>query len=188
MQDCIIKNCPVAPEPPGSFFSFFTLQSMPSAWADIFDRFSAPEPCPEGKHPVVKFFEHREIGFFLSGRFDEPVYSSVPDDESAFSHDSEDWIVGSHQHDFLLADKKRERLFLSMPAFSISSISTTGDELRKAVSAIISALDCPPESEVTGVSGPNHSSASMLPRVKSGVRKKGRKGNRLLLADHCRTR
>ena len=52
--------------------------------------------------------------------------------------------------------------FLSIPAFSISSIRTIGEELNIAVSAIISALDCPPLSAVTGVSSLNCSPARLF--------------------------
>ena len=49
-----------------------------------------------------------------------------------------------------------------MPAFSISSIRTIGEELKIAVSAIISARDCPPLKAVTAVCGLKRSPASLF--------------------------
>ena len=57
---------------------------------------------------------------------------------------------------------KFNALFLSIPAFSISSINTMGEVLNIAVSAIIKALDCPPLNPVTGVSKLNFSPANSL--------------------------
>ena len=50
----------------------------------------------------------------------------------------------------------------SMPAFSISSIKITGDAEISAVSAIISARDCPPDSWVSATPGSNGSPARSL--------------------------
>ena len=58
--------------------------------------------------------------------------------------------------------KRSSAFFLSIPAFSISSIKTIGEELSTAVSAIISALDCPPLKAVTAVSGAKFSPASLF--------------------------
>ena len=52
--------------------------------------------------------------------------------------------------------------FLSIPAFSISSIKTIGDELKIAVSAIIKARDCPPLKAVIAVVKSNCSPASLF--------------------------
>ena len=49
------------------------------------------------------------------------------------------------------ASSSSRALRLSTPAFSISSMSSTGDQLSRAVSAIIRARDCPPESWVSWV-------------------------------------
>lgn len=56
------------------------------------------------------------------------------------------------------------KLFLSIPAFSISSIKTIGDFDKIAVSAIIKGkqLDCPPLKLVIGLSKSNFSPASSL--------------------------
>ena len=79
---------------------------------------------------------------------------------SAYSASAGSWVAISTILSF--DTKSCKAFFRSIPAFSISSINTIGDELKIAVSAIMSALDCPPLSAVIGVSSRNCSPASLL--------------------------